>query len=515
MRNRIVQWAVLTVAWGTFLGCAQAQRADSGSASGRDATAGSQSGSFAWRFIGLNALKDKKDLVVLQQVTGLKEFEGFRSNLNARVAATIAKPLAQKGGNEAELTKLLNPIAADLTAYPTIYEHERHGDSNVWALAIQLPADRAEVWKNNWASISKGVTVSRQGDWTLVGNGTTKSVLEKTKKSTDDVLQVSGDGSAIQKFLPMLKPSKTDLHVTVQGKALRTEGKLQFDQDLGMKLAKWEIPSHSICEPLIGFTAIQGVQGHLSHLSAFNDQTAPNQLFIWSQDQTPYSSYIAAKVDKPNTFGMDLFKNANLKGMTNLVGDFQFDTNNHALYLQGLPLVVPFVRPANSNDVGFVYAGFIPTAFGTNGLPAELANQITSRNDLVYYDWEIGGARIAQVLPVRQMIAIIQSKPVGNYDTAEFKWLKACEPVIGNNITEISKTGARELSLVRRSDVGLSSVELLALTEWVAGPPAEPAHHLRKAGGNPGVGAGSGAPTLPTTGPAKSPNSGNKPATPR
>src|SRR5438045_3459335 len=100
MRKRIVHWVVLTVAFGLLPNLHAA--------------------SFSWRFIGLNALKDKKDLLVLQQVTGLPEFEGFRTNLAARVAATIAKPLAQKGGNEAELTKLLNPIAADLTAFPTI-----------------------------------------------------------------------------------------------------------------------------------------------------------------------------------------------------------------------------------------------------------------------------------------------------------------------------------------------------------------------------------------------------------
>ena len=58
------------------------------------------------------------------------------------------------------------------------------------------------------------------------------------------------------------------------------------------------------------------------------------------------------------------------------------------------------------------------------------------------------------------------------------KWLVAAEPKLGNAITEVAKTGPRELTLIRRSDLGLSALELFALVQWIAGPPAEEAFRV-------------------------------------
>jgi len=453
MRKWIVQWAVLACAWGFLPGV--------------------QSEAFSWRFIGLNALRDKKDLVVLQQVTGLPEFEGFRSNLAMRVAATLAKPLAQSGGDEAEIARLLTPLAADLAAFPTIYEHQ----SNIWILAIQLPADRHEIWKGNWESISKagktdGAKIAREGNWTLLGNGSTKAILEKTKKAADDVLQMSGDASILGKLLPNLNPSKAELRVAIQGKGLRSEGKMQFEKDLPFKLTKWEIPMHTICEPLVGFTAIQGVQDYLSHQPAFKNQTAPNQLFIWSELSTPFSTYMAAKVQDNKTFALKLTENIDFKSMTNLNGSLEYDTNAHGLYLKGLPIFVPFVRPAHPDDAGFVQAGFIPMAnFAKEGMPAELARELTSRTNLVYYDWELGFGRLPQYHPINQAIAIATDKPLPTLDAPASKWLQAAQTNLQNSVTEVTKTAPRELTLVRRSDVGMSALELFEFVQWIAGPP--------------------------------------------
>lgn len=446
------------------------------------ATTATQAATLSWRFAGLKAVRDNKDLVTWREVTGLLEFAGFNSNLVQRVAISIAKPLAQGGGNEAEIAKALNPIAEDLVAYPTVYELTEQGGSNTWALAIQIPADRHELWKSSWAAAAKspkaaGTKLNREGNWTTLGNGSTRQVIDKAKLPTADVLQVSGDALLLKKLIPNLKPAKTELKVTTRGKGLRTEGKAQFAEDLPFAITPWQIPTNTIREPLVGFTAIQGVSNRLSKLDAFKKHPVPNQLFIWNDRISLFSVYAAAKVDNPKTFVQDFALGLNMPDLSKkLAGNLEFDTNRYALYLTGLPIAVPYLRPAHSNDVNFVFAGAMPlSTWSSNAMPAELTQEVVTRTNLLYYDWELGSFRLQQIRPLSQILSMASRKPVSNLSDPANKWLAAAESKFGNTITEISKTGPRELSLVRSSDSGLSALELFAFVQWVAGPPQSPA----------------------------------------
>jgi hypothetical protein len=110
-------------------------------------------------------------------------------------------------------------------------------------------------------------------------------------------------------------------------------------------------------------------------------------------------------------------------------------------------------------------------------MPAELTREVASRTNLLYYDWELGQARLAQIRPLSQIAAMASRKTVSNLTDPANKWLVAAENRFGNTITEISKSGPRELALVRSSDSGMSAMELFAFAQWVAGPPPKnPAH---------------------------------------
>ncbi|HEY6227273.1 MAG TPA: hypothetical protein VI282_09140, partial [Verrucomicrobiae bacterium] len=440
-----------------------------------------QAATFSWRFTGLKAVRENKDLVTWANVTALPEFAGFQSNLVQRVASSLAKPLSQGGANETNIAKALKPIAEDLVAYPTVYElNEQEGGSNTWSLAIQIPNDRHTLWQSSWAAIEKngkteGAKLNREGNWTTLGNGSTKAVLDKAKQPTADVLEINGDALLLKKIVPNLKPSHAELKVTPRGKGLRSEGKAQFEQDLPFKLTPWEIPTNTIREPLVAFTAIQGVHDRLAKLDAFKNHPAPNQLFLWSDKISFFAMYGAAKVDNPQSFIKDVAMGLNLPELNKRIfGNFEFDTNHFGLYLTGLPIAVPFLRPAHSNDANFVYFGTMPTGkWSSNAMPAELAHEVVSRTNLVYYDWELGHARLAQIRPMSQIAAMATRKPVSNFSDPANKWLVAAESKLGNTVTEVSKTGRRELSLVRSSDSGFSAFELFMFVQWVAGPPPE------------------------------------------
>lgn len=452
-------------------------------------TTSAQAAKFSWRFAGLKAVRENKDLVTWRTVTALPEFGGFNSNLVQRVAMSLAKTLAE-GGNETNIARSLKPIAEDLVAYPTVYELDEQGGSATWALAIQIPAERHGLWKASWDAISKnpkaaGAKLGREGNWTTLGNGNIKAVLEKAKQPTGEILEMNGDALLLKKFFPNLQPTKTELKVTTRGRGLRTEGKAEFAQDLPFKLTPWEIPTNTIREPLVGFTAIQGLHDHLAQRPIFKKHPAPNQVFIWSEGPNYFSAYAAAKVDNPKTFIQDIALGLNPPELSKkILGNFEFDTNSYGLYLTGLPIAVPFIRPAHSNDVNFVYAGLMAMSrWSSNAMPAELTHEVVSRTNLVYYDWELGHARIAQIRPLSQLFEMATRKPVANFTDPANKWLTAAEKNFGNTITEISQTGPRELSLVRSSDSGLSAIELFSFVQWVAGSPVAPAR--RPAGALP------------------------------
>jgi hypothetical protein len=105
-----------------------------------------------------------------------------------------------------------------------------------------------------------------------------------------------------------------------------------------------------------------------------------------------------------------------------------------------------------------------------------LASQVSGRGDLVYYDWELTGQRSRQLRAVRQLLALALNKPMPTYELPAHQWLLGVDKKLGNAITEVSLAGPRELKFVRRSDLGLSAVELIALFEWI-GPP-DPANAL-------------------------------------
>ncbi len=433
----------------------------------------------SWRFVGLNGLREKRELTTLQEVMGLPEFAGMRSNLTVRVAAALAKQTSQKAEPDAELRRLFLPMAEDLVAHQTVYELKAAGTSSAWTLAIQLPLERHQVWAANWEKISKHAragagTLSREGQWSVLGTGSAKGILEKTKEPMREILAASGDISFLGDYLPGFKPSRGELHVKSQGKSIRSEGKFHFAEDLPFKLTKWEIPTNTIREPLLAFTAAQGVGERLAGHGAFKKHPAPSQLFVWSEGSSPFSTYVAGKVGDAAGFVRDFATGINLaEAGKKMVGQLQYNTNQNALYLTGLPVAVPFLKPAHPGDLNFVFGGVMPLSeFAGSPMPAELARELTSRTNLVYYDWEITGARGSHIRPISQFAALAVRRTIAEFQDPASKWWVAAEPKLHNTITEITQSGPRELALVRSSETGFSAVELYAMTQWIAGPPA-------------------------------------------
>lgn len=118
-------------------------------------------------------------------------------------------------------------------------------------------------------------------------------------------------------------------------------------------------------------------------------------------------------------------------------------------------------------------AGTFPAAPSNQPLPAELLAQLISRTNLVYYDWEITGQRLVQWHQINQAFSVLPTPgklPEISAPTAGPQWLVAISPLLGNSATDILLTSPQELTLVRKSHLGLTGFELVALVKWLEAP---------------------------------------------
>lgn len=277
-------------------------------------------------------------------------------------------------------------------------------------------------------------------------------------------------------------PPSIELLLTVNDNNVRTLAKLAYPQAQNWKLDPWRIPVKTISEPLISFTAIRSLASDLERclaLKSFEMDPLPNQLFVWAQGEVPFQTFAAVPV----------------RGVTNLierlavrlptlifsnwlarpVGSFQYNKNNTELIWTGLAVVAPSLRPAVEPAGEFLLGGVFAPSLNTNPPPRELLAEITTSKDLVYYDWEITEERLKQVRILGQLWDILFRSPGPASESisgssASQAWLLAVGKHLGNSVTQARVSSPQELSLVRRSHLGLTGMELVFLARWLDDP---------------------------------------------
>src|SRR5262249_34991515 len=93
--------------------------------------------------------------------------------------------------------------------------------------------------------------------------------------------------------------------------------------------------------------------------------------------------------------------------------------------------------------------------------------QVTSRTNLVYYDWEITQGRLAQWSVMAQTVAVATGNPQLRTNSASQLWLLKVAPHLGNTVTEVVADSSAQWSFVRRSHLGLTGFEINGLTRWL------------------------------------------------
>lgn len=466
---------------------------------------------FRLHFAGLAHIATNAISARLNSLLNSPEAVATRKQIHDRLAVTLPDTLFGTNPAWTNRSALFRPLLDDLAASKFLFETDDE-HAATWMLTVFLDASQRARWDTNlWQAagsppvplppLTKGgsawstktgsghlLTVAAFDDCLMIAKsaaGTPPSGAASGQHPalSTNLVDLVADLSRLQSVLG-LPPSVAWPHfsvsVTARGETLRSEAALKFASAGPWQIGMFRLPTNSIRDPLISFTAVQGFGEWLARQPEFKEwelKSAPNQLFIWARSDVPYNLLAAAPMaDASNTVVRAAPHALHTLG-TNVakagVGRIAFTTNRTEIGWIGMPILVPFVRPAPELGDDFLLfgsmAGIVPQGPNTNPPPAELLNQVLPRTNLVYYDWEITEAKLGQWLPTVQLVSLLAMN-FSSANDAGHRWLTNCAPKLGNTITEVTAVSPTELRAVRRSDLGLTAVELTVLARWLDNP---------------------------------------------
>ncbi|MHB8523973.1 MAG: hypothetical protein ACYDH9_24890 [Limisphaerales bacterium] len=565
MRTALTALTTLGLAW--ILGCRPERAADSSAPPAPPPLPLLAS----YHFVGISQLSTNTNAAKLKTIWNLPATRKLTEQTWPKLArvseAWLAPSLPATNERTAEL---IRPLLDDLLGAESCGEWR--GQTNrllEWTLAVRLNDERARVWQTNWwqlmAAGNGGLPTTtnlegfvgwesprardairfrflRAGDWTVIGGGSGRllgqnELLQRLKKnqppwteSDHAWLEAQADLAGLENCWPGPAPVRwPNARLIIVGKAddLRTKLSLVFPERMNWPAEPWHVPTNTIRDPLISFTAVQGVAPWLSQLALVKQLEAapvPDQLFVWAQhSQIPVQTSAAMPLNDASNLLEQLATRLPALLSTNLqehhLGQIRWVTNRSEFVWIGLPFLFPSLRSTNEPGGQFLLARLFPPLPGTNPPPPELIGQVAGRTNLLYYDWEITQERLGQWRAMSQLYSIISTawhpaptnapkaranlpapKPLVDTNAPTQQWLTAVAPFLGNAVTEVTMASPQELTLVRKSPLSLTGFELVLLTRWldepafpgIAGAPAVPTGPNADA-----PGAGSGASSSP------------------
>jgi hypothetical protein len=341
------------------------------------------------------------------------------------------------------------------------------------------------------------------GDWVVLGWGWNDLLLQpgmlqriKEKKrpvpaTRDYTLDAWVDWPALLAGHPLQLPfaggqlPKMQLTVTNAPDFIRTRMVMQFPKPLDLKLEPWQIPAETIRNKIFSFTAVRGIApwlGQIDLIKSLDLKSVPNEWFIWAQD-VPFETCFAAPVGNAKDYlkqlapKLTLLVNSNL-AKVHLTQGCGVDTNGD-LHVAGFPFSAPYLRAGDDSGKQFLFGGVMPSHKREDPVPPALYEQITSRPNLVYYDWEITDARIEQWRVSSQLALIVERKVITDTNAPAQKWITASKKKLGNCTTVVTLSAPNELTLVRNGAVGFTGAELTGLAIWLDAPEFPMMPHFR------------------------------------
>jgi hypothetical protein len=528
MRNQLAQVIILAVVIGTGCGRENGSPAPKSSASPQPPLAAKPGADVLAQihFVGSSQLlADKKAVAKLNEIADLPETDTLKEQVLAKLSTAPCRFLQERQklpGDANDESDLLEPLLGDLVTNESFAE--LRGPTNAvpdLLLAVHLGNERAALWETNLSTVLKvwtGLPVNniqaegysgwelkkhqppnlvrflRAGDWAVFAWGQNEipalpPMLQKIKAEghpaaamQEHWLEAWFDwphllSRNLSASLPFKVPTM-QLGVGMRDDNIRSKVVFQFPDPLNLTLPEWKFPTNLIHNPIVNFTAARGIAPLLSQiefLKQLQPDPMPNQFCAWAMFGVPFETTAAFPVQNASNFvqqvGTRLISMENSNLIAEGMGHLDWDETHTTLKLVGIiPMVGPYLTSAASGNGEFALAGLFPTVNRTRAAPPELFAQMIGHSNQVYYDWELTGERVNQwwnLIMLRHMIA---AESIGGTNAPASRWITAISSRAGNGATEVTVTGPNELTLIRKSPLGLTGGELAWLLSWEKAP---------------------------------------------
>ena len=154
----------------------------------------------------------------------------------------------------------------------------------------------------------------------------------------------------------------------------------------------------------------------------------------------------------------------------NYIGDVVHDPKKTSVTWGNVPLFAPYLTKANSDDKGYIVGGVFPPDPIKKPIPKELISEFINKQDLIYYNWEITGQRLAKWNLLIQFAAILSDRREQLVNkTKGISFLTSLYSKLGNTITDAT-ISSNKLTITRKSQLGLSALEIALATRWLDNP---------------------------------------------
>jgi hypothetical protein len=471
-------------------------------------------------FVGSTALLADKKAAKLNEIASLPESADLQKDVLDKLATAPYRYLREHEKVPATATDqaaLIRPLLDDLV-HEESYVELRTPTNPLpeTILAIHLNKDRAALWRSNLSTILTtwtGLPVSeiqaegysgwelkkhhppnvarfiQAGDWVVFGIGQDliagiPALLGKIKGTgrpaaalSDHWLEAWANCPRLLANKPGLSPEKLptlQLALGLKDDNVRTRIVLHFPDPLDLTLPEWTMPTNLVHNPIVNFTAVRGIAPWLGQIQFFKDLQSdplPNQFCSWAMYGAPFETYLAIPVAHATNFvgrvGARLIEVDNPKLIDRGMGHLTWNENHTAVNWTGIfPAVAPYFMPISGPGGDFAFVGLFPKLPRVGKPPPDLFAQMMGHSNQVYYDWEITGERTGQWWNLMTLYHLLKGEFVGASNVPAQKWLAAISHRLGNAATEATVSGPQELTIVRKSPLGLASFELGYGLSW-------------------------------------------------
>lgn len=465
-------------------------------------------------FAGSTRIGESAHATTLQDVWKLAATTELKSSALDKFGRYILKKITSQTISEnSKDLPLLRSLFEDLLQNRSFIEVTDLGD-NSWGWTLALHADDAglEKWKTNynilhehldsgddtphrsinfieikpWVIITSQPQTAENSSDSLEINPVVQRIRRDGRPGpelTNRFLSVEVDLTKMGKRWPGLIPENlTHLTASVRGheSTLKTEVKILSSDKTERLIENWKIPVQTIRDPdnaLMSFTAVRGISPWLKQhpfVSTLRLEPVPNQFFAWGNSHAPFQIQAAFPVgngaNQIELISNEFLPEWNKSLSKNAVGNLEPLTNRTGILWRSLPALTPYLRLSKEPEQDFLLAGVFPVPPSANPPPAGLISQLTSRKNLLFYNWEITQARLVQLRSLIPLVSIVTTLPNLAADSKARIWLDEVGPKLGNTVTEISTSSPDSVSILRTSHIGLNALELVAFAYWLDNP---------------------------------------------